>query len=262
MSTQPPVFYLMHIPKTAGMSLQGLVRRRYKTPGELELVYFDDNDGIPFNPKQNLKLVMGHFRFGFHTRIAKRDFTYCTFLRNPIDQVVSSYYYSMDFPERVPNLTPNVNNVLDFARSNYGYNFQTRFVAGAARIEGKEEETLARAKNNLKHHFNFVGITEEFDLSLLMLAKLLGWKIMHYIKRNKGVARKKHPKPSASELQELREILKYDFELYALGKEIYESQKALHPKLEKRVWRFKMENALFQKLDPLYIAIKKLLGKA
>ncbi len=241
------------------MSLQGLVRRRYKDERELELVYYPYQLTEGFEDRPELKVVMGHFRFGYH-KFSQREARYFTFLRNPIDQVVSSYHYAKDFPEKVPNLPEEVNNLIDFAYSNYGYNFQTRFVAGAARIEGKEEETLKKAKENLQKHFAFVGITEEFDLSVLFLAKFLGWKVKYYIKRNKGLTRQVHPNPTKDELEKLKDILKHDLELYALGKQLFERHKGKNPQMLKRLKRFRFENKLFQKLEPIYVQFKKLLG--
>ncbi|MDZ7846381.1 MAG: hypothetical protein U5L96_06250 [Owenweeksia sp.] len=62
-----PLVYLMHIPKTAGMSLQGLVRRRYKKPGSLKLIYDQESVEKGFTDQPELELVMGHFRFGYHS---------------------------------------------------------------------------------------------------------------------------------------------------------------------------------------------------
>ena len=44
-------------------------------------------------------------------------------------------------------------------------NYQTKFISG--------EENLEKAKNILKNNYNFVGLVEEFDTSLLLMKNLL-----------------------------------------------------------------------------------------
>lgn len=258
--TSEPVNYIMHIPKTAGMSLQALVRRRYKKPGQLELVYDQEKVDSGFEDQDELKLVMGHFRYGYH-KISKRPAKYFTFLRDPIEQVVSHYNYTFDHPEKFKDLPKGITNILDFARCPYGYNLQTRFVSGIDDLQKNGDKALDKALLHLEK-FEIVGLSEEFDLSLLMLGKKLKWNILFYEKKNYGQTRKIGKYPSTSELKELREILKFDLSLYESGKKLFNSQKKSEPELEKQLIGFKVRNRLFQTLNPYYIKLKIALGKA
>lgn len=253
-----PINYIMHIPKTAGMSLQYLVRRRHKTEGSLELIYTLEKQMNGFEDHPELQTVMGHYRYGIH-RFSKRPANYYTFLRNPIDHVISHYQYTKDFPEKFEALPDGINNVIDFAKCAYGDNLQCRFVSGITKHDTDLNIILDEAKKNLQT-FKCIGITEEFDLSLLMFGKSLGWKNIFYTRMNDGKARKTHAKPSEAEIEELKQLLKYDIELYKLGVEIFEKQKKENPELSKRLPQFQRMNKYFQQLNPSYTQIKKWLG--
>lgn len=253
-----PINYIMHIPKTAGMSLQYLVRRRNKAEGSLELIYTLEKQQKGFIDRDELQTVMGHYRYGIH-RFSERPPYYYTFLRNPVDHVISHYQYTKDFPEKFEALPEGINNVIDFAKCAYGDNLQCRFVSGITKHDTDLSIILTEAKKNLKT-FTCIGLTEQFDLSLLMFGKSLGWKNVFYTRMNAGKARQKHPKPSESEIAELKQLLKYDIELYQLGLEIFEKQKKENSELIKKLPQFQRMNHYFQKLNPSYIRFKKLLG--
>lgn len=248
----------MHIPKTAGTSLKGLVRRRYAQPGALQLEYEREATGPPRPGDPRLKIVMGHFRYGYHEKIA-RPCSYSTFLRHPIDQVVSHYCYYLDHPQAFQSMKSAPGNVLDFALGPYGYNFQTRFVSGWDAIAGREDEALERARANLRS-FAMVGLTEEFDLSVLMLARLLNWRICYYETINKGRSSRQNFELSAGEERELTELLAPDMALYRQARQQWQMQKEAWPGAETALRRFQFENRIFQKLNPAYTQVKQWLN--
>ncbi len=243
------------------MSLQGLVRRRHKKPGSLELIYTQEDVKRGFEDRPELLTVMGHYRYGFH-KFSDRTHHYFTFLRNPIDQLISHYHYTVDHPEKFESLPPDIDNIVDFAKCPYGYNLQTRFVSGIDNLKGQEDEVLAIAHNNLRHNFEMVGLTEEFDLSLLMMGEALDWDILYYDRKNRGKAVAQSQGISEQEREELQKILRYDIQLYQFGKELFEEQKARSPHLVKKLPGFRRRNRLFQRFNPLYTRFKVFLGLA
>jgi hypothetical protein len=250
----------MHIPKTAGMSLQGLVRRRYKKAGSLALIYSQQEVEQGFEDHPGLETVMGHYRFGFH-KFSQRQPRYFTFLRDPIQQVISHYYYSLEHPEKFPDLPAGIEDVIDFAHCRYGYNLQTRFVSGMDDIRGKEDLALHEAKHNLTHHFEMVGITEQFDKSLLLLGRHFNWKTLFYLKGNAGKKKSISPGASAEEIRKLESILEPDIKLYQLGLEIFNIECLKAGDLNLNLSLFKLGNRIFRSLNPSYIRLKKMLGR-
>lgn len=241
------------------MSLQGLVRRRHKNAGNLSLIYNAHQVENGFQDHEELDTVMGHFRFGFH-RFSKRQARYFTFLREPIQHVISHYYYSQEFPEKFPDLPKGISNVIDFARCPYGYNLQTRFVSGMDDIHGQEDKAIHTARYNLTQHFELVGITEEFDKSLLLLGRHLNWKILFYLRENKGRLKASRAQVSAEDIRKLEGILRPDIELYNAGVELFKVQCDKAQDININLKLFKLGNALFRKLNPVYIKVKERLG--
>lgn len=253
-----PLNYFIHIPKTAGKTLKYLVEQRYQPNTEVFFVYDKKSNTEGFEHMGSLKLVMGHFRYGYH-KFSNRSHRYHTFMRDPIDQVLSHYYYMKDHPAEFSAFDPEKTDLIEFAKGDYGYNFQTRFISGLDNMSAEPHTVLAQAKENLKD-FYFVGITEQFDASLIMLAESLGWKRYFYKKRNIGTAKALHPKPDEDILDQLRQILKYDIELYSYALERFKKQKANFPNLEKKVRTFRTKNKWFWAMNSYYVKLKRLFG--
>ncbi len=241
------------------MTLQSLARWQYQKPEELELVYAQEEVVNGFEDREELKLVMGHFRWGYH-QFSDRPAVYLTFLREPLSHVISHYQYTFDHPEKFKNL-PQVNNLIEFARCPYGYNLQTRFLCGINDITGKEKEMLQRAKEHLVRYVEVIGLMEHFDESLLLMQKPLGFKRIFYERKNEGRARKKFI-PSDEELDQLKEINKYDMELYEFGRQLFEAQLNKNRDIHEKTKQFKLMNHWFWKLNPAYTRLKLALGFA
>lgn len=250
--------YLMHIPKTAGMSLQKIVRKRYKLDRELFLVYDKTARKQGFKDDESLKVVMGHFPYGYH-QFSKRTPRYFTFLRNPKEHFISNYFYFKEHPDKYPNLDAST-TLEDFATNGPGYNFQTRYVSGILKIKGREQEALDLAKKNLTESIQCIGLTEKFDQSLLMMGKALGWKNFFYQKANEGKKRKQHPPISKADWETISNANRYDEELYTFAQNLFEVQKKRYPSIERETRIFKLKNDLFWKINPLYTRLKVALG--
>lgn len=258
---QKPLPYIMHIPKTAGLSLQGIVRRRHKNEQERALIYTQKDNEEGFIDRPELNVVMGHFRYGMH-RFSDRPHVYHTYLRDPIQHVISHYRYTFDHPEKFEFLPEGIENLIDFTTCKYGYNLQTRFISGIEDISKNPKAALQLAKENLVKEFDVIGLTEEFDKSLILLGKAMGWKIIYYLKKNKGQAREKVAPPSGDELEKLQELLKYDIELYDFAKMLFRAQMDKNEWVNEKEKSFKKLNPFYQKLNPSYIRFKLLLGLA
>ena len=48
-----------------------------------------------------MQVFKGHMPFGIHKRLPQ-DYTYITFLRDPIERVVSAYYFARNYPGASP----------------------------------------------------------------------------------------------------------------------------------------------------------------
>ncbi|MBN9518859.1 sulfotransferase family 2 domain-containing protein [bacterium] len=211
---------IMHIPKTAGTSLRWVAEQQY--PGsEFETLYPCHAPQIeaflarPAPPAA----VIGHFRFGLHARLGV-DCRYVTFLRDPVDQVVSHFNYIVAGrdPDSRGTLGP-ADRLEDFLAHDWARNLQTQFVCGwsADQVAAAPRAALERAKQVLSTHFVGVGLVESFGRSLRKMAPRLGWHFTHIPRLNpapNSVRAIRRRSLGASAIREIDDANSCDRELY------------------------------------------------
>ena len=186
----------LHIPKTAGTTLLPIIKRQFQKNEILELYphltgrytnwEFPLEEYSRRSKQDNLALVVGHFKFGMH-RATSNNFKYITMLQDPRKQIVSHYNHFLrsDKPlhreilQKCPTLS-------EFSHHNLARHFQIQRVTGASRekIDANPKKWLQQAKQNLLEHFSWVGISEKFDESLVLLGSVYGWRDLSYLSLN------------------------------------------------------------------------------
>lgn len=223
-----PVLLFLHIPKAAGTTLSEYLSGQcsgpiletqddlfkggiyygafgfLKDPEELLPAYV-----IPYLGRADLRAVFGHFSFGIHSQV-QRPWHYVTMLRNPVDRVLSLYYFLN---------AGGANPIEDFFTNptlRELDNDQTRRIAGVEPPFGQcTQNHLDMAKQNLREHFAMVGLAERFDASILLMKQKFGWeKQFGYYPRNVT-----HGRPIAESLPQnvitrIKELNQLDEELY------------------------------------------------
>jgi hypothetical protein len=176
--SEPPLL-VMHIPKTAGTSLLSIVERQY-APDELVKLYPGhphEVDAFVAHPRP-ARAIMGHFRFGLHERLAAGG-RYVTFLRDPVDHVISMFNYlaTSAEPEHRAQLGPD-DTLEHFLVHPWALNFQAQYLCAwtPEAIAADPDAALARALGNLDAHFAAVGLVEWFLESIAAMTPRLGWR--------------------------------------------------------------------------------------
>ncbi|WP_216828248.1 sulfotransferase family 2 domain-containing protein [Alkalihalobacterium elongatum] len=214
------VIIFLHIPKTAGSTFNSLIEKQYENNYTMiSPKYGEEKVADYFNaigPKEKLEVVRGHFPFGVHKYLPQKNFTYITFLRDPIERVISAYYYMKSNPIHPYYYKMNQTSLYEFVSEKAFhwavYNRQTCLLNG----HGWNYD-LDVAKENITKYFSVVGITERFNESIKLLNDSLGWNICNISKVNVNPN-----KPKKSEIaNEVREVIKEknqkDIELYQLA---------------------------------------------
>lgn len=229
----------MHIPKTGGQSLRGVIKNQYLETDSFRCPYVEEKvKELSDKFRNNLKFIYGHFLFGTHEYFPK-PFTYITLLRDPVERFISAYYHIIRRPnnrlhEKVKNLT--LEQFIDSDEFNLFSepNVQTRFFCG------KEPLSLETAKANMEKYFSVVGITELFGESLFLMKEEFNWKKINYKTINAATNR---PNNIPKEVREkIAAKNKLDIELYEYAKKRLEERiQSLDSKTLKEMESFKNE---------------------
>ena len=218
-----------HIPKTGGMSLRGLFVKNYRTLKHfntgLESLTVDNWNkclsrikGMSPEKIAQYRVFKGHMQFGLH-EVLPPPVEYITFLRDPVKRVVSHYTMlcrkNTVFSDHLIDLSKTDWNLTEYPEFCYSLdNGQTRALAGVdpnLPFGACSEKHLQLALKNLDTHFRFIGLTERFNLSLMLLKRVYGWKWHFYVPDN--VTSCSFPL-SPAVLEAIRHLNRFDFELY------------------------------------------------
>lgn len=90
----------LHIPKTAGRTLEKILEREYAAEFTYNIYGYDQSileaakqlSLLPNRQLRSIRLIKGHYNFGLH-KLLPQGARYITFLREPIDRIVSHYFY-------------------------------------------------------------------------------------------------------------------------------------------------------------------------
>lgn len=271
-SARPPggdgrqVVVFGHIPKTAGSTFKTILWRQYRTR-EVFFSMHPDRHADRFarlgqalaDGTSPVRVVVTHAGYGVHDLLpAGNDYPAITFLREPIDRVISGYYMFLRQGKIPPDLS-----LEDFVRTvpKPGWNMQTSFLSGyflACHLEGRQPDAAAfdaamldRAKENLARHA-VVGLTERFDETLLLLRETFGWERRNLLYYRTNVGRNRKPRRQVSDeaLAVVREHNALDLELYAFARRLFEERVAARPGLADRLRRFRTANRCYAAVAP------------
>jgi hypothetical protein len=248
---RPALLVFVHIPKTAGSTLRSALNMN--EPGARSRALgnvFKGGGGIDGTVMARMRkgegpdltgvgIVRGHFPLGIReylpNYLPKRRELHCfTFLRDPIERILSHYYAIRDRREGeeepgkyAESPLPPDPTLDDALAAGYVHdNLHTRMLCGDPEPFGEvTEEMLAEAKRNLREELVFFGLTERFDESLVLAKRRLGLGAILY--RSSGRVNPQRPRgdevPAELRLAAERSN-RYDIELYRYASELFEKE--------------------------------------
>jgi hypothetical protein len=232
------MYIFNHIPKTGGVSmyllLQQLIGPDVLSPHiaineEIEY-HIDPNDLARY------RIIYGHIGVVWNDIIGPNR-RWMTLLRDPVDRVLSQYYFWRNAVPPSPHL-PHVNAAQTLplneflASRNYmvlqgNENVQTWFLADDLRARYRKVppcDALALAKQNLAERFDFIGIADDYASSAQRLCRLLGVACPAAIPmENRTPQRKAMHEVEPETIASVRELNAMDLELYEFGKALASS---------------------------------------
>ena len=219
----------LHVPKTAGTTLNRLIEWEYPLfeMYSIDPVFFRWSAShlwqLPARRLKRTRMFKGHMLFGLH-EILPQPATYITVLRDPIDRVISAFYFMRSYvlhplywQLRRENWT-----LEDFVRRSPRENVQSKILAGAEYNSPCTEEIFEQAKENLSRHFSVVGLSERFEESLALMKLRFGWKLQRYSSFNVTRARPKKRDLPQPTLDLIVEKNSFDLALYECAVKLLE----------------------------------------
>jgi len=218
-----PLFFL-HIPKTAGTTLNAVLNDNFAADKVFDL-YTDDQREIlretTYEDIARYDLVRGHvFITNFaHILDGPIPFHVFTFLREPVQRVVSEYHFLKAWPKSHLYRFLNDNRIslseyVTSERRELKWRGRNAMVNSLSGVEHESmEDRLEAAWHHIKDRFLFFGILERFDESLLLLNKYAKLDRCFYERQNVRNAKGRYV-ATPEEVQLIQEQNRADIELY------------------------------------------------
>jgi sulfotransferase famil protein len=238
-----PLIVFVHIPKTAGATVTSLLVAAYSRKAVHKAGNYMRNPGsterkVSRAPEawrtRGGRVTVGHVPYSVFRRHLPEHALYMTFLRDPVDRVLSHYHRHIERqdPTRAGQRkerpgarvkADSLEQALVEMRMPQVNNLCTRFLSGHDPLADLPPSALEDAKRNLRA-FGFVGIRERFEESVVLLQRKLGLDVVPYVDRHVSVQGRR---PAVDEIREdERELIascnRLDAELYRFGLELFE----------------------------------------
>ncbi len=265
------MFVFLHVPKTAGKTLVSVIESKHTA----RWAEFKKDQWNPQAAAQAvrewdqlhpdaLQIFHGHQHYGIDAYLST-PVTYYTMLRDPTERVISHYYFVLrdhilsDRRQGIKNNHPDRLRVQqgglslkDYVATGYCAemdNGQTRQLAGESGLYDRvpfgqcTPDLLELAKKNLSRQMGVVGLTEEFDASLLLIQRLCGWSTPYYLSRNITPHRPRQADLPPDTLRAIEERTTLDRQLYDYGTQLFRERVAAQgPGFADDLWRFQESN--------------------
>lgn len=294
--TTPKILIHLHIHKTAGSSLNSLVKHNFCRSGIFEWVSRHDKSGgldlgTSDSVKQKLQefglnrveYISGHVPFGIHEMLPASA-KYFTLVRNPVERIVSLFYWRQQSPKsaRPPfNANGRPLSFEEYVESGDVHldNLQVRVLSGASELNpaaasAPSEVILAspvtrvhleQAKDNIAKHFIAAAPIGHIAECALVLRAIYRWPMRRLYNEKKN--RNRYRPATADVPARLKGLIEkantYDIELCDwINKRFSEQRKLYEPELSKDLRRYDAANRRLNFIGTMVpTGVKRILAK-
>lgn len=176
-------------------------------------------------------------------------------LRHPVNRVSSLYHFILEREDHHSHqeIVKNNHSLKDFVESGFNKltdNGQLRLLSNKTNVRDGtlNDYDLAFAKANLEKYFTVVGLTEQFDATILLLQTQYSWKWPYYRRVNITKIKPNRAEITMVTVDAIMKSNVLDMQLYEWAEERFNYRvNLLGPEFEKQLKHYKKMNSLFQK---------------
>lgn len=208
-----PLYVSLHIPKTGGSSFRQILEQRF---GDRLQRAYNKSEGWPtvLSPA----CIHGHGIFESFADViaAHENVRWMTFLRDPLRSAISQYFFTKRHSVQASGVTSQDRGLETWLTHTEPFRWPDPPGYNHNRYGNWfEQRPLAK--------YDFVGLTEQFDDSLVLLYHQFQWEPLYYASENVGG----YDPPGLSDdvITRFRELNADDYTIYAQAVERFESGK-------------------------------------
>jgi hypothetical protein len=212
-----PIFFL-HIPKTAGRTLQHILQPYFATNESL----LGDWPSIQHQVKPHFRFISGHLYLREVSLIPFANHYRIIVLRDPVERAISHFYHTNERKAAGGTLEDYEQHALDVGLSTsiMDGSFEPMLdtavdhLSSFSRATVSREENVGSAKTNLRY-FDAIGFMEDFEPFVQALCAHLGLGRQEVIPRiNPPKWKPEQIELTAEAALKLRQMLEHDYWLY------------------------------------------------
>ena len=240
LSAKEPVLVFTHFPKTGGTTLHKILVEKFPKGKTIHIEAFLE---MSYEKRDEFDYITGHIPPCIHDFIS-RHCRYIILLREPLERVISDYYFILTNPRNPMYEKYNIEKVtleehlerqIKYSGNTAIMNFllypnpkDTANIPGIKRWRGfypySMNEMIEESKRKLREDFFQVGILERFGDFVFLLSRKLGWEVPYYRIKNRN-----HGRPKTADALDTIDtnLLSRFYEAYSPEYEIYEYARSI-----------------------------------
>ncbi len=236
MSVHGKTLIFLHITKTAGTTMQKILRTIYdkdeilliKSNPKNNGIHYQDFIRLPSSERSRFRVLMGHMPWGLH-RYCPNGAEYFTFLRDPLKRGISTYFHCFNKPKHHHHEIARQISIQEYL-NRYYYPYISSFlddIDNPVSMQNPIKDPVL-VTSRIERYFPIIGISERFNESLELLQHRYAWNIPKFENHNIGKYSRRDISFNADAINEFHRTHQDDYRLYLFARRRFIQQWKRH----------------------------------